>query len=305
MFRSSLALAVAGLIVAAGAAEVHAQARQPAPQPLRASASLVPHSGFFVGLGGGFNSVNFGTQDVYAVGTSDVFTAGVLTSSGSAWGPAYIGMPTETEIGFSAQLGYFERFTNSPWLWGVKFNYSYLGVTSTKKNALLPQAGAFTPTGGTVPVPFTGNAVVRDYETSLVHQFALMPIIGHAFERSFVYAGAGPTLSQTRTDLNGVIGFADINGQRTDVSGDPIDLSSTSWVWGGAATIGVTYFLDRSWFLDINYTAAMTAKHTSSYFSPFTNPNGTGGTVVTGTLVGTTEQSLVTQQIMVTINRTF
>jgi hypothetical protein len=132
-----------------------------------------------------------------------------------------------------------------------------------------------------------------------------VPFIGRSFERSFVYIGAGPTLSQTETKLNGLIGFADINGNRTDVSGSPVDFASTSWVFGGAGMVGATYFFDASWFVDFNYMAVVTAKHTSNYYSPFYNPNGTGGSTVVGTLIGSTTSRVITQAVAVTINKAF
>ncbi len=99
-------------------------------------------------------------------------------------------------------------------------------------------------------MPFTGNALVQSYQIHIDHQMTFVPFIGHAFDRGFVYLGAGPTLTRIRTDLNGLIGFADLNGNRTDVSGAPINLTSKSWVLGGAAMVGATYFLDPTWFVD-------------------------------------------------------
>jgi hypothetical protein len=296
-------VAVAGLCVAGASAQAESPlwVKGGGAAPL---ASLVPQGGFFLGAGGGYNTVRFGNQDIYAIGTSDVFLGDELTSSGSAAGPATITMGDATTFFPSVQIGYFERVAGTDWVWGARFSYNYYGVTSTVKNALLPQAGSYTPTGGD-PVAFTGNAVVQSYQTHLEHQMSLIPFVGQAFERSFVYAGAGPTLSRARTDLKGVIGFADVTGVPSDISGTPIDLASASWVWGGAAVVGGTYFFDRSWFIDVNYTFAMTADKTSDYFSPFTNPNGTNGTTITGTLVGNSTARIITQGITVTINKVF
>jgi hypothetical protein len=182
--------------------------------------------------------------------------------------------------------------------------YSYLGATSIVRT-LLPQAGSFTPTGSNVAVPFTGNALVQSFQTNVTHQLALIPFIGKSFDRSMIYINAGPTLSQIRTTLNGLIGFADINGTRTDVSGSPVNFSSTNWAYGGAATVGASYFLSQSWFIDVNYTFAMTGNNTSSFSGPFTNPNGTNGSTTVGTMVGTSAGKLITQGIMATINKTF
>lgn len=267
--------------------------------------SFVPASSFFLGAGGGYNVANFGAQNVYAVGTSNVYQNGLLTSSGSAAGPATIETNSRSAVAFSAQGGYFQHFYSSDWLWGAKIAYSYLGATSVVRNALLPQSGSFTLTGSTTAVPFTGNALVRSFETNVSQQLAFIPFIGKSFDRSMVYIGAGPTLSQVRTTLNGLIGFADINGARTDVSGSPVNFSSTTWVYGGAATIGASYFLSPSWFIDVNYTFAVTENNTSSFSGPFTNPNGTNGSTTVGTMVGTSAGKLITQGIVATINKAF
>src|ERR1700722_16154787 len=79
----------------------------------------------------------------------------------------------------------------------------------------------------------------------------------------------GPTLSQTRTRLNGLVGFALLDGGIVDQSGAPQDFSSSSWLVGGAAVVGVTYFLTPTWFLDLNHTYAMTEGHTANFASPF------------------------------------
>jgi hypothetical protein len=301
VFRLAMAgLAMAGALGQATAADMPAPVLKALPP-----ASFVPSSAFFLGVGGGYSVSDFGTQNVFAVGTSNVFQNGLLVSSGSASGPASIETNSESRAAFSAQGGYFQHFYGTDWLWGAKFAYSYLGATSIVRNALLPQAGSFTATGSNVAVPFTGNALVQSFQTNVTHQIALIPFIGKSFDRSMIYVGAGPTASQVRTTLNGLIGFADINGTRTDVSGNPVNFSSTNWVYGGAATIGANYFLSRSWFIDVNYTFAMTGSNTSSFSGPFTNTSAINGSTTVGTMVGTSSGKLITQGIMATVNAAF
>lgn len=72
--------------------------------------STVPQAGFFAGLGGGFDSIDFGTQDMYGYGTSDVFRNGVQVSGGSAGGPGTIEMDSKNKLSPTAQIGYFRRF---------------------------------------------------------------------------------------------------------------------------------------------------------------------------------------------------
>jgi hypothetical protein len=307
MNKITFMLLAAGLVTAGGVPSANAQsARAPTSATQNGSSwSEVPNGAFFIGLGGSYNTSSFGTQDVYAVGTSNVFTNGLLTSSGSAAGPASIYIGSESAFGFAAQGGYFQKFSGSEWLWGAKFAYRDLETTAAVRNVLLPQAGSFKATGSTTPVPFTGNALVGTYQTNITHQISFIPFVGRSFEKSFVYFGVGPTLSRMRTNLNALIGFADINGARTDVSGQPINLTSSSWVYGGAATVGLTYFLAPSWFLDFSYTFAMTGDQALGYSSPFTNPNGSNGSTITGTLVGTSSGRVITQGIAATINKAF
>ena len=56
----------------------------PLPAPAISTGSTVPNSAFFLGLGASANWTNFGHQHVYAIGTSNVLTDGVLAASGSA-----------------------------------------------------------------------------------------------------------------------------------------------------------------------------------------------------------------------------
>ena len=293
-----LPLVFLGLAAALGApAAARAQGDAPAP--------LVPASAFYVGLGGGYNSVSFGTQSAYMAGTADAYLGGYLIQSGAAAGPASIAMNAQSAFAPAVQAGYFQHFESSDWLWGAKLAYAYLGTTSTVSPALVPQSGAFTYTHSGITVPFTGNVVVSSYQTLLNHQFAAMPLLGYAFDRSTVYFGAGPTLSQMQTKLNRVVGFADIYGQRTDISGAPVNFAGSGWVVGGAFALGGTYFLDSSWFLDASYGFAMTRSLNASYFSAFTNPNLNLGATASGTLSGSSSGNATTQGVTVSINKAF
>jgi opacity protein-like surface antigen len=261
----------------------------------------VPNSAFFLGLGGSANWTNFGHQHVYAIGTSNVFTDGLLSASGSAQGPTNIHMEDRFAFAPSFQGGYFQRFGTSDWLWGAKFSYNYLRATSTNTNSIIPQFGTYTTIVNPTPVPFSGPAYVRAAQTSLLQEIGFIPFLGHAFGQSYVYAGGGPTLSQTRTRLNGLVGFALVDGGIVDQSGAPQNFSSSSWLVGGAAVVGVTYFLTPTWFLDLNYTYAVTEGHTANFASPFIDDSSTS----VGTLVGNSAWRAEAQRVGLTINKAF
>ncbi len=297
MKRITFVLAFSGLIAAGSVA--HAQSSNPfAAGGL--SPSIVPRTAFFLGLGGSYNSVNFGNQNVYAQGVSNIYLNGALVAVGSAGGPADPYINTQSTFAPGVQAGYFRHFTDSNWLWGAKFSYSYLRATSINQNVVIPQVGSFTSANSDT---FTGNVVVRSYQTSINQQMTFTPLIGHSFEKSFVYFGVGPSLSQTQSSLNGVIGFADINGGHTNITGTPSSFSSSSWVYGGAAVVGATYFLDQSWFLDLSYTYVRTKVKTNNFSAPFAS--STDGYDDTGTLSGYYSGKVITQALTVSINKAF
>lgn len=270
-------------------------------------AQTVPQGGFYLGVGGGFSSTDVGHQEVYAVGTSDVFNpSGTLIQTGSADGPPVpVSMSTRSNLAPVIQAGYFRHFSDSRWLWGAKASYSRPNSTSTTRNALIPQFGSFQAVPAGAPTSFTGNALIMSAQTTLVQQMTLTPYIGRSFDRSMVYLGAGLARSRLRSNENGVIGFADLNGARTDVSGAPQDFSSANWTYGAAATVGGAYFFDRSWMLDVSYTYVRTKTQTGDFSGVFSNPNGAGGNTLAGTLVGTSTWNAKNQTISASINRLF
>jgi hypothetical protein len=113
----ALALAVAGLIATGGIADAQSLSSF-ASSPV----SNVPRAGLFIGLGGRYNSVNFSDHNVFAQGVSNVYQNGVLVAFGSAGGPADPYFDTHFTISPAAQVGYFQHFADSRWLWGAKFS---------------------------------------------------------------------------------------------------------------------------------------------------------------------------------------
>jgi opacity protein-like surface antigen len=299
--HSSLLLLTLALLGIFGAmpARSEEQANQ-APTP----ETVVPNSAFYGGVGVGGAITTYGDQYVYNVGTSQIYKGAVLESTGTAGGPAIPNpyLPSSSSVVPAAQLGYFSKFKNSSWLWGTKFTYSYLGTSSAPQVLAIPQAGASTnPSQPT----FTGTSY-NTYSIRANSQFALMPFIGKAFKRGFVYGGAGVALTQVQTSLNDVVGYAVLGGVNTNVSGAPQNFTGSQWAYGVAATAGVTYFLSKSVFLDLNYTFskpnASTVYTSQPYSNPATSPSGTS---FYGTLNGSATSNLTTNVILLTINTKF
>ena len=86
--------------------------------------------------------------------------------------------------------------------------------------------------------------------------------------------------------------------------GQGADHSTSQWLWGGVAMVGATYFLDRTWFLDANYSYAMTATKSSNWGGPWSDTTLTGAPRI-GTNKGISSGSVNTQAITVSINAAF
>lgn len=262
----------------------------PASAQNRDERVYVPQSAFFVGLGGSAQSIDFGQQDVIAIGTSETTQNGVTIATGFAQGPddasggTPIFMDSQLVFSPSVEVGYFQHFHNSKWLWGTKFTNDYIGASSNFRNPVFPQVGTYTPTGEE-PVPFTGNAVADATRTQVIDQMALRPFIGYEVDNGFIYFGGGPTATKLQSDIRALVGFADINGNRSDISGAPQDFSDSGWVAGGSTEVGITHFFKDGWFIDCSYGIGITANRTFDFASTFSNTNADGVTNA-GTLVG-------------------
>jgi opacity protein-like surface antigen len=213
-------------------------------------------------------------------------------------------MPEASGLAPVIQGGYFRQVPGGDWVWGAKLTYAYLDASSSLRDVRMPQEGEFTSVSTGEVTPFTGNAIAQSYETSVTHQFSLLPYVGKTFDRGFFYLGVGPTISRVETDIGGLVGFADINGVRQDISGTPQDFSDSEWVWGAAATVGVTYFLSEALFLDVSYVYGRTRSYEGDYSSTFVNPNDQGRTTE-GTLVGDSTGRLDTQLLSLSLNLAF
>lgn len=285
--------AVAGLVGVLAAAST---ARAEAPRN-------VPDSGFYVGAGASANLVVPTSQTIFAQGISNVSQGGVPAASGAAGGPTSPNVPMASTVSPSAQLGYFQRLSDSRWLLGGKLTYNYIAATATDNFVLVPQSGSFALVGGGPVTSFTGNLLVRSYQITADHQFALVPYVGYAFDRGYVYLGGGPSLTRTEIKLSGVVGFASINGTTNNITGAPTTYASSQWLVGGTFAGGATYFLTSSWFVDIGYAFTLTDLWNTSFASPFANT--AAGFTTAGIVSGNYTGGLNSHALTVSINRRF
>lgn len=269
--------------------------------------SIVPQSAFFGGLGGGWSSGSFGNQDVYGKGTSYSPPYGIHSAQvGSAAGSTGLELNAQSALAPVIQAGYFQHFSGGEWMGGGKLSYSYLGIGSANSQQQIPQAGGFTQDD--VYTPFTGNYLVQSYRQTINQQISLIPLIGRSFERSYVYLGVGPTTVQTKTLIENITGFENVEVIPTSPTGIGLGekYSTTQWLLGGVAMLGATYFIDPTWFMDISYTYSMTGTKTSSWGGPWTDTDLKRSSVArTGTNTGTSSGSVNIQALVITINKAF
>jgi hypothetical protein len=268
------------------------------------SNSAISKAAIFIGLGGSYNSVKLDQYLNPLIGTSNVYnTSGVLLSYGTAAGPANPFHNTQSTFAPEVQAGYFKYFSNhSTLLWGVKFQYQYPGITLTDNDIVAPQFGTLTSTGGSITA-FTGRALIGSAQATINHELLLIPFVGKSFQKTTAYLGVGPALFGTKTSLDNITGYADEDGSHVDVSGVPTSFSSSKWMWGGAAQIGMAYLFDPTWAVDVHYTYAVTALNKTNYFASFTS--ATTSNITQGTLYGVASQRPTVQSLSITINKVF
>jgi hypothetical protein len=72
---------------------------------------------------------------------------------------------------------------------------------------------------------------------------------------------------------------------------------------GRSAQIGLAYYLDDDWFLDLNYTYARSTEFKSNFSAPYSSTSA--GYLVTGTLFVSPSQRVTNQSFSGSINRGF
>ncbi|WP_019218316.1 outer membrane protein [Legionella tunisiensis] len=194
------------------------------------------------------------------------------------------------------QLGYFQHFNGSQWLWGIEFLYQYSRAKIISYNRFQEPGTSINFINPSVNV--TDEISISSIQTRVNDELMLPLFIGRSFINSFIYLGVGPSFFRTKHIVDAssdtVSGFyaGNING-----------FSNTKWVWGGAVQTGMAFYLNPTWFLKFNYSYAITDRYkanNSLSFSPEVNGGLNGGTVSFNT-----SQRLVAQEVAVSINKVF
>ncbi len=265
-----------------------------------------PIGHFFLGLGANYSSVSI-QQASWGLGISNLSTNGQLTSQGIAQGNAAPFKNTSLNFSPEIQTGYLKNFNNDMY-YGIKFTYQYLGITATNRNLYLPQVGELRSFNPPSISSMFGYANADSVETTINHNMNLFALLGKQLGNKYFYIGSGPSVISLRSQNYNSIGYALIDGQTLNVTGLVNYSSPTIWAWGGAAQIGMNYFIDPSWFLEASYTYSIAATYVSPHEQSFINSTRVGNdTLLTSGILTTrdTFKSTQLQSVNLSINKIF
>ena len=263
-----------------------------------------PEKSFFAGIGMGLSMVTYDIQYVYNLGLSRIYKDDKLIAIGGADGPAIPNptFPSSTSFTPAGQIGLYQRYKKSNWVYGAKATYSFLNSYSNREVLAIPQVGTSTD-------PDSNNFDGTSYNTYSIdagNQFTIMPFIGRKYSKGFFYAGAGLGITQVRVNVDDVVGYATLNGVNTDISGEAQNFSNTGIGFGVAASAGVTYFVSNSLFLDLSYTYSRPNMSDFHISSPYRNPaQGSSEIGFDGELIGSASRDISTNTVLLTMNWAF
>lgn len=262
-------------------------------------------SGFYVGVGGGFNWSHFDQSLQGVSGTINVVNAGTLTAQGQEGGPFFDFNRNLSGFSPEVQFGYTTPIASGGWLAGFKFAYKYANADS-RENVNIPQIGTgsvLVGPGAVTGATITGFVLSSPAEINLRHQFSLIGTFGHAFGNVTLYGGAGPALFGVETNFIDTVPFATTSLHGTFPAGAPMTVMNRNWVWGGAAQVGATVALSGGWFVDSAYTYARSASFDIQN-SVFVQ-NQVGAVTISGPAVLNTHEQVTNQSLTVTLNYRF
>lgn len=261
--------------------------------------------GLFLGAGASYNSINL-TQNSWGLGISNIITSTGGNSNGIAQGNGAPFHNTTNTFAPQVQAGYFKHSTGTQNLYGLKFSYQYLGATATNSDLYIPQIGEMVSSTGTTSSLF-GYVIGDSIQVTTSHELTLLAFMGRSFGNKYIYLGAGPSLFNLRSRNYDSIGYAEYEGATVNVTGLVNYSSPTIWAWDGAAQLGMTYFINPTWFIDASYTYAITGNNMTPHEQAFSNSSSLGTTTYTasGTLFTKDTLSVNNQTLSVTINKIF
>ncbi|CDZ79315.1 Opacity protein antigens [Legionella massiliensis] len=247
-------------------------------------------TGLFLGVGGGYNQIEIKTKTLGVLNAQDGFPPLGLYTGESNYSK------TKEAFAPEAKIGYFSHFANSNLLWGLEFLYQYSGVKIKTTRDKLGSGAAIQLADPTQNV--TDFLSMNPVKTRVHTEFMLPVFLGYSLANSFLYAGVGPAVFQLKRTVGR------INDESSGLFiGNAAGFSNSEWIWGGAARAGIAYYLNPSWFLNLNYSYSFTGNTHLNNRKLFTPAINTG--LNSGSIAFNTRQRLNAQTISLSINKVF
>lgn len=254
--------------------------------PVIVDASVVSDNrdGFFLGVGGGYQSVKTESKlsgQLSALSGFPPTDAFQLVSQ--SFDDAQYSITEEVHA------GYFKHLPCSEWLWGVKLAYQYLQNNSSNKNLYLEFDNKLN----------THNQVVTDIKAEIDHEFSGLVFFGRSYSHGFAYLGLGPVLFDANNSFENI--YDDHSG---NYIGRIAGLENSSrWIWAGMMQVGVNYYVNANWYFDVNYTYALSGRTNINNHANFMPSSNSG--LNAGTMTINNDERISSQAIIVSLNKVF
>lgn len=240
--------------------------------------------GFYAGIGGSANTVDENFQSFFK--STNKSAHDTYTASANRLAPML-------------QVGYFGPLRDK-WLWGVVAQWKYLNYQTANDSG---SHGQHLPNPSFSSINFFGPSIERDFssQTNLNNEMLLLFYLGMQLMQGDGCLGIGPAFITASNHIY-VSSVHTPNGVGNNLVSTSVNSNTT--LWGGAVQIGYNFFLDGSWFLNMNYTYLQTV---NSNFNNSVNAATLNGASVPGptTLTLNRNINVSTQEIMFSINKMF
>lgn len=241
--------------------------------------------GLYGGFGGSWNTID------------ESFDSTLITSAQRSGEDSY--KTNHSRLAPLVQIGYWQPLCQE-WLWGVSAQWKYLYYLTPNENA---SQGQHLPNATFSSINIFGADVDRDFnsQTRVSNELMFLLYVGKQLQQGYTYLGAGPVLLTTSNRVY-VSSIHTPNGVGDHLGANAV--SNDKIIWGGALQVGYNFYLDETFFLNINYTYLQTG---TNQFNNSVNTAILNGFAVPGPTTLNVNRSvrLNIQEVMFSINKVF
>ncbi len=185
------------------------------------SIDMNPKGGFYIGLGGGYNSGKLRNRAKASLSITHQNLSQELAAINTDWDSH------QNSLAPSAQMGFLKL--GGQWAWGVKATYAYLKQRS--------DSGVL-------------NSIFR---TEATHLFSMLFSVGRDLTESghsFIFLGVGPSIAELKARIN----LSAVGEVIPELPIDNINSSTSKVAWGANGQIEFIHYFNPTLFLSTSYT---------------------------------------------------